>query len=181
MACVIFPLLLVLAMELTLRGTVNTSKRVMKNEYLTLPLSRAFMDNITILVSSKIAIDGLLQRYYDLFTWVRMKVKPKTSWSLPLVGGSSLEIYFKIGGETIPKVRQKPVKCLGRLNSIPLTDRHRGTEVQKKSLKSLKSIDKTCLPGKVKAWCYQHGLLTSILWPLQMYEIALSRIEQIQQ
>ena len=45
----------------------------------------------------------------------------------------------------------------------------------------LKSIDKTCLPGKMKAWCYQHGLLPCLLWPLQMFEIAISRVERIQQ
>ena len=33
----------------------------------------------------------------------------------------------------------------------------------------------------MKAWCYQHGLLPRLLWPLQMYEIALSRDERIQQ
>ena len=50
---------------------------VMKNEHLTLPPSRAFRDDITILVRSQITADCLLQRYYDLFTWARMKAKPK--------------------------------------------------------------------------------------------------------
>ena len=177
--CVISPLLFVLAMELILRGAANMSKGVMKNEHLTLPPSRAFMDDITILVLSKIAADGLLQRYYDLFTWVRMKVKPKKSQSLSFVGRCVREIHFKIGGDTILTVRKKPVKSLGHLYSIPLTDRHRGTEVQKVAFKGLKSIDKTCLPGKMKAWCYQYGLLPCLLWPLQMYEIALSHVDSI--
>ena len=68
MGCVISPLLFVLASEFILRGTANMSKGVRKNEHLTLPLSRAFMDDITIVVPSKIAADGLLQRYYNLFT-----------------------------------------------------------------------------------------------------------------
>ena len=153
----------------------------MKNEHLTLPPSRGFMDDITILIPSQISANGLLQRYYDLFTWARMKAKPKKSRSLSLVSGAVREIHFKIGGDKIPTVREKPVKSLGCLYSIPLTDRHRGTEVQKVALKGLKSIDKTCLPGRMKAWCYQHGLLPRLLWPLQMYEIAISRVEQIQQ
>ena len=61
MGCVISPLLFVLAMELILRGAANTSEGVMKNDHLTLPPSRAFMD-ITILVPSQISADGLLQR-----------------------------------------------------------------------------------------------------------------------
>ena len=147
MSCVISPLLFVLAMELVLQGAANMLKGVMKCEHLTLPPSRAFMDNISILVPSKIAADGLLQRYYDLFTWARMKAKPKKSRSLSLVGGSVRDIHFKIGGDKIPTVREKPIKSLRHLYLIPLTDRHRGTEVQKVALKGLKSIDKTCLPG----------------------------------
>ena len=139
------------------------------------------MYDITILVPSQISADGLLQRYYDLFTWVRMKANPKKSRSLSLVGGSVREIHFKIGGDKIPTVREKPVKSLGRLYSISLTDRHRGTEIQKVALKGLRSIDNTCLPGRMKAWCYQHGLLPRLLWPLQMYEIAIFRVERIQQ
>ena len=119
MGCVISPLLFVLAMELILRGAANTSKGVMKNEHLTISPSRAFMDDITILVLSKITANGLLQRYYDLFTWARMKAKPKKSQSLSLVGRSVRKIHFKIGGDKIPTVREKPVKSLGRLYSIP--------------------------------------------------------------
>ena len=119
MGCVISPLLFVLAMELILRGAANTSKGVMKNENLTLPPSRAFMADITILIPSQISADGLLQRYYDLFRWARMKVKPKKSRSLSLVGGSVREIHFKIGGDKIPTVWKKPVKSIGRLYSIP--------------------------------------------------------------
>ena len=140
-------------MELILRGAANTSKGVMKNEHLTLPPSRAFMDDITIHVPSKIVADGLLQRHNDLFTWARMKTKPKKSRSLSLVRGSVRKIHCKIGGDTIPTVREKLVKSLGYLYSIPLTDRQRGPEVQKVALKGLKSIDETCLPGKMKAWC----------------------------
>ena len=164
------PLLFVLTIELILRGAANTSKGVMKNEHLILPPSRDFMDDITILVPSQIAAGGLLQRYYNLFTWARMKAKPKKSRNLSLVGWSVWEIHFKIRGDKIPTIREKLVKNLGRVYSIPLTDRHRGTEVQKVALKELKLIDKTCLPGKMKAWCYQHGLLPHLLWPLQCFK-----------
>ena len=81
----------------------------------------------------------------------RVKGKQKKSRSLSLVGGSVWEIDFKIVGDKIPTVREKLVKSLGRFYSIPLTDRRRGPEVQKVALKGLKSIDKTCQPGKIKA------------------------------
>ena len=95
MGSVISPLLFILAMKLILQGAANMSKGVMKNEHLTLPPSRVFMDDITIFVPPQITTDDLLQRYYDLFTWARMKAKPKKSQSLSLV---------KIGGDKIPTV-----------------------------------------------------------------------------
>ena len=33
----------------------------------------------------------------------------------------------------------------------------------------------------MKAWCYQHSQLPHLLWPLEMYKIAISRVERIQQ
>ena len=84
MDILISPLLFVLIMELILRGAANTLKGMMNNEHLTLPPSIAFMDDITILVPSKIATNGLQQRYFDLFTWARMKAKAKNK-SKPIV------------------------------------------------------------------------------------------------
>ena len=77
MGCVISSLLFVLAIELILRGAANKSRGMMKNEHLIPPPSRALMDDITILIPSKIAANGLLQRYSDFFTCMRMKAKPK--------------------------------------------------------------------------------------------------------
>ena len=41
-------------------------------------------------------------------------------------------------------------------------------------------IDKVDLPGKLKVWLYQHGLLPRLMWPLQVYEVTLTRVETIQ-
>ena len=101
--------------------------------------------------------------------------------SISLVRGTICNIHFAIGGNIIPKVWEQPVKSPGRLYAFPLTDKHRGVEVQRTALEGLHAIEKSELPGKLKAWCFQHGLLTRLLWPLQIYEISLSRVESIQQ
>ncbi|KAL3972927.1 tetraspanin-7 [Sarotherodon galilaeus] len=41
----------------------------------------------------------------------------------------------------------------------------------------LSSVDKSGLPGKFKAWIYQHGILPQILWPLLVYEVPISTVE----
>ena len=78
-------------------------------------------------------------------------------------------------------MKEEPVKSLGRLYKLPLTDRHWGTELEKTTSDSLKMIDKVDLPGKLKVWLYQHGLLPRLMWPLQVYEVTLTRVETIQQ
>lgn len=181
MGCVISPLLFVLAMELILRSAANTTMGVTTNKQIILPPSRAFMDDITIIVPSKTAAKCLLDRYFDLLTTVKMRIKPKKSRSLSIIKGSVRQIHFNVGEDIVPTVKEIPVKSLGRLYEIPLTDRHRGMELQNMALKGLEAINKTFLPGKMKAWCYQYGLVPRLSWPMQIYEIALSRIEQIEQ
>ena len=41
----------------------------------------------------------------------------------------------------------------------------------------LVNIDKTGLSGKFKAWIFQHGLLPRLIWPLMLYDIALTTVE----
>ena len=44
----------------------------------------------------------------------------------------------------------------------------------------LKSVDKSGLPGSYKAWCYQHGILPRLAWPLFIYEVPLSTVEALE-
>ncbi|KAL0183880.1 hypothetical protein M9458_019576, partial [Cirrhinus mrigala] len=41
-------------------------------------------------------------------------------------------------------------------------------------------IDKSGLPGKFKAWIYQHGVLPRLLWPLSVYEVPTSTVEALE-
>ena len=181
MGCVVSPLLFVMCMELILPSITDTTRGEETRSGGALPPSRAFMDDVTTLVQSKVGTQKLLDRFHDLFTWAWMKAKPKKSRSISLVRGTICDINFSRGGNVIPTVREQPVKSLGRLYAFPLTDRHRGVEVQRTALEGLHATEKSEFPGKLKAWCFQHGLLPRLLWPLQIYEISLLWVETIQQ
>ena len=142
---------------------------------------RAFMDDVTTLVESEEGTRRLLRQIDELIDWARMKAKPSKSRSLSIVKGKVKAVQFQLKQDCIPTVKEEPVKSLGRWYSIPLTDRHRGVEVEKKLKEGLQAIDGVDLLGKHKAWCFQFGLLPRILWPLQVYEIALSRVERMEQ
>ena len=168
MGCVISPLLFIMCMEMLLWGAKDATEGEIVDGGIVLPPVKAFMDDVTTLTESRTGTELLLQRLNELFAWCRMKAKPKKCRSLSIVHGQVKEIHFSIGGDQIPTVKEQPVKSLGRWYSIPLTDRDRGTE-----------IEKTAKEGLI-AWILQHGLLPRLLWPLQIYEVTLTRVEAIQ-
>ena len=180
MGCVISPLLFVMCMELILRGARDTAQGEELGNGTVLPPMRAFMDDITTLVRTEQGTRDLLNKLQELFTRCRMKVKPKKSRSLSIIKGRVKETRFYINNDPIPTVREEPVKSLGRWYKLPLTDRHCGKEIEHSAVESLKVIDKVDLPGKLKVWLYQHGLLPRLMWPLQVYEVCLTRVETIQ-
>ncbi|KAI2646403.1 hypothetical protein H4Q32_030397 [Labeo rohita] len=42
------------------------------------------------------------------------------------------------------------------------------------------SLEKSGLPGRYKAWGYQHGVLPRLLWPLLVYEVPVSTVEGLE-
>ena len=142
---------------------------------------KAFMDDVTLLTKDQNSMNNVLNRLDQLITWSRMKFKAKKSRSLTFVKGRQIEAKFSIAGENMPTVKEDPVKSLGRWYAGTLSDRSRGIEIQKQAEDGLKAIDATKLPGKYKVWCLQFALYPRLGWPLLIYEVALSRVEIIEQ
>lgn len=174
MGCAISPILFVMVIEMVLRGT----EKYVSAEKVNI---RAFMDDLTIIEEDIEATQKMLDRLSELIGWTKMAFKPKKSRALSLKKGKICDTIFKISGEEIPTVRENSVKSLGRWYGIPLTDRHKGVEIQKEAEDGLSKIDKSLLPGKFKVWCVQFGLLPRLLWPITIHEVALSRVETIEQ
>ena len=172
--CTVSVVLFVLVMEMLLRSTQCENTRVRA------PM-KAFMDDIAIVSKRTSATEEILKRLDDLISWSRMRFKAKKSRSATFEKGRQKEMVYSIGGERIPTVKEMPVKSLGRWYKDNLSDKSCGKEVQGIAEDGLKAIDATHLPGKFKCWILQHGLYPRLLWPLQMYEIALTRVERIEQ
>ena len=83
-----------------------------------------------------------------------MEFKPKKSRSLSVRKGKVKELYFVVAGDIIPTLNEQPVKSLGRWYAQPLTDRHRGIQVQRQLVQGLSTIDGCSLAGRYKIWCY---------------------------
>jgi hypothetical protein len=109
-----------------------------------------------------------------------MKVKPSKSRSLSIVKGKVVDKKFAINEEVMPTVLEKPVKSLGRWYDASLSDKAQVEELRRETRQGIAKIDKSGLPGKLKLWCLQFGLLPRLMWPLTVYEVPLSKVERME-
>ena len=173
--CTISVIVFILTMELILRGTNTDRYTAIRSP------KKAFMDDIAILTETAASMKKILGRLDELVTWARMKFRASKSRSVTFKNGKQRNVKFKIAGEIMPTVAEKPVKSLGRIYEGNLTDWHKGVEIHKEAEEGLQNIHKTLLPGKYKAWILQFAFYPRIMWPLNIYEVGLSRVAKIEQ
>ena len=98
------------------------------------------------------------------------KFKAVKSRSLVIKKGQTTERFkLYVQNEEIPSIVANPIKCLGKWFDASLHDRYNVRKLERQVEDGLKKIDRCGLPGKFKAWLYQHALLPRLIWPL-MYE-----------
>jgi hypothetical protein len=138
------------------------------------------MDDMTL--TTKTVVEGrwLLEELESTIHWARMSFKPGKSRSMVLKKGKLQQTRFRVQGEIIPTVTESPIKCLGKWYDQTLKDHDHVRNVKKQLEKWMTSVDKSKLPGKYKAWIFQHGVLPRLLWPLLIYEMPLSAAEEMQ-
>ncbi|XP_061896833.1 uncharacterized protein LOC133645919 [Entelurus aequoreus] len=145
------------------------------------PPIRAFMDDLTVMTTSVPGCRWLLQGLERLITWAKMSFKPAKSRSLVLKKGKVADHFrFTVGGYLIPTVTERPVKSLGKIFDSSLKDAVALQQTKSDLTSWLTAIDKSGLPGKFKAWMYQHGVLPRILWPLLIYEVPMTTVEVLE-
>ena len=110
-----------------------------------------------------------------------MRFKPVKYRSMVLRKGK-VEHKFRLNitDAAIPTITEKPVKSIGNVFDCSLRD---ATSIQSAFIELdgwLKSVDRSGLPGKFKAWAYQHDILPRILWPLLVYAVPISTGETLE-
>ncbi len=174
--CTISPLAFTMAMEVIIRASRWVVGQKLKSG-LRLPPIRAYMDDMTILTTTKACARRLLNKLQENIQWARMEIKPSKSRSISIVKGKLSEHRFYVGEEPIPTVAEKPVKSLGRWYHAILKDSEQVDQLRQDTMCGLEIINKTMLPGRLKLWCLQFGLLPRLMWPLTIYEVPISKVE----
>ncbi len=178
--CTISPLAFTMAMEVIIRASRWVVGGHKLKSGLRLPPIRAYMDDMTILTTTKACARRLLNKLQENIQWAQMEIKPSKSRSISIVKGKLSEHRFYVGEEPIPTVAEKPVKSLGRWYHATLKDSEQVDQLRQDTMCGLESINKTMLPGRLKLWCLQFGLLPRLMWPLTIYEVPISKVEKLE-
>ncbi|TWW54580.1 hypothetical protein D4764_0274410 [Takifugu flavidus] len=178
--CTISPLAFTMAMELIIRASrwVVGGERL-KNG-LRLPPIRAYMDDMTTITTTRACTKRLLEKLLKNIQWARMEIKPSKSGSISIVKGQLANERFHINNEPVPTILEKPIKSLGRWYSAELKDSKQVEQLKQDTISGLRQINSTALPGKLKLWCFQFGLLPRLMWPISIYEVTLSHANRLE-
>jgi len=88
--------------------------------------------------------------------------------SISIIKGQLTNERFQVNNEPIPTVLEKPIKSLGRWHSAELKDWKQVEQLRQDTISGLKKTNNTALPGKLKLWCFQFGLLPRLMLPISM-------------
>lgn len=176
--CTISVILFALAMNMIVKSAEVECRGPLTTSGVRQPPIRAFMDDLTVTTTSVPGSRWILQGLEKLITWARMSFKPAKSRSLVLKRGKVVDRFrFSLAGATIPSITEKPVKSLGKFFDCSLKDSASIQRTSKELEDWLSRTDKTGLPGRFKAWIYQHSILPRILWPLLVYSVPITTVE----
>ena len=172
--CTISVTLFITAMNVMLKEAGKECRGPKSLDGVLHPSCRAFMDDITVMTTTEIGMRWVLRRLDEIATWGRLCFKPKKSRSLVIKKGKVHQASFSMQGDRIPTISDEPIKSLGKWFNATLQDKSTVKDIQVQLKAWLTRIDNTVLPGNLKMWCYQHGIIPRLSWPFSLYDIPLA-------
>ncbi|KAI8488087.1 hypothetical protein Bbelb_342050 [Branchiostoma belcheri] len=139
------------------------------------------MDDLTVTTESVISARYVLRSLSKAASWARMKFKAKKCRKLVMRRGKICDkLQLEVQGERIPAIAEQPIKSLGKKFDVTLSDKKNIEEFKQQIRDGLEAIENSELPGRYKVWCYQYGLLPRTVWPMTMYDIPLTVVEEVE-
>ena len=142
--------------------------------------ARLYMDDITTTTRTPVQTNHLLKEIARFFSWARLEVKPEKCRALVIKKGKVINHPIMYNNQQIKPIQEEPVKYLGKVYNKTCNDQDNIAEIGEKVKTGLKTIDKANLPGKCKAWILENLLLPRLMWPISIYTIAMTKIEEWQ-
>ena len=146
-----------------------------------LPSSRGFMDDLTLTTVTHVQARWMLAALTGVASWGGIKFKAVKSRSLVIKKGQTTERFkLYVKNEEIPSIVANPFKCLGKWFDASLHDCDNVRKLEQQVEDGIKKIDPCGLPGKFKAWLYQHDFLSRLILPLMLYVGPTTTVEALE-
>ena len=142
--------------------------------------SRLFMDDLNTTTETIVQTSYLLRKLEIIFEWAGLDFKQEKCRALIIIKGMVERKEILLNGKPITLIQDKPAKYLGKAYNDSLTEIEQIKQFEKEVKQALKNIDNCKLPGRFKSWMIQHMLLRRIMWPLSIYNVPYSKVEEIQ-
>ena len=153
-----------MGMNLLINAAVRETRGPKTESGIFLPSSRGFMDDLTLTTTTHVQARWMLTALTEVATWARMKFKAVKSRSLIIKKGKTTDRFvLRVQNEDIPSITKSPIKCLGKWFDASLQDKDNVKRIETQVKEGLQKIDRSNLPGKFKAWLYQHALLPRLI------------------
>ena len=165
--------MLVMSVKGETKGPKSTTGQQQQN-------SRLFMDDITTTTGNLVQTKYLLEKLMEKLKWAGLEIKPGKCRSLVIIKGEISRKSPEINGTPITSITEKSVKYLGKVYDKSLGDRAQIEEVVREVKGTLRKIERCKVPGRYKAWILQHMLLPKLMWPLTIYNVPLTKVNEIQ-
>ncbi|XP_035683116.1 uncharacterized protein LOC118420431 [Branchiostoma floridae] len=179
--CTISVILFVSAMNLVMKPALTQARGPKTESGIRQPPLKAFMDDITVTTESVISARHMLKSLSKAASWARMRFKAKKCRKLVLRKGKVCDrVQLEVQGERVPNIADQPIKSLGKKFDATLGDKNNVKDFKPLVREGLKAIENSDLPGRYKVWCYQYGLLPRTVWPMSMYNIPLTVVEEVE-
>ena len=85
-----------------------------------------------------------------------------------------------MNNKPITLLQDNPAKYLGKSYNDSLTEQQQIKQLEWAVKQALKNIELCRLPGRYKSWMVQHMLLKRIMWPLCIYNVPYTKVEEMQ-
>ncbi|KAI8517813.1 hypothetical protein Bbelb_038300 [Branchiostoma belcheri] len=179
--CTISVILFVAAMNLVMKPALGQARGPKTDSGIRQRPLKAFMDDLTVTTESVISARYVLRSLSKAASWARMKFKAKKCRKLVMRRGKICDkLQLEVQGERIPAIAEQPIKSLGKKFDVKLSDKKNIEEFKQQMRDGLEAIENSELPGRYKVWCYQYGLLPRAVWPMTMYDIPLTVVEEVE-
>ena len=108
-------------------GCIEHSSMIWEGLYM--PSLKAFMDDTTLVMNRRPAVQNTLDTFNSLLGLCRVAFKPAKSRSLTLVKGKIFSVVsFVVAGQRVPTLFEELVKSLGRVFNDSLTDKNQESD-----------------------------------------------------